>query len=208
MTEASSDNETRILDIAAAHLRREGFDRFRVVSVAAEAGMSHANLYRYFPSKEVLADAVLSRWLKEIERAVLEAAGAPDPADDKLERMLSLVSQGYRTLLMQDAHLFAVFAEAAAEDRVIARRHRTRIRELLERALDEGMSTGVFPPGGRNAVTAFVFDLAHRFIHPVAVQLDRRAPDAQLRDRRERCFDALLKGLKRQNFPKGSFERV
>jgi AcrR family transcriptional regulator len=200
LMEASSDSETRILDVAANQLRRDGYNRLRVVAVAAEAGMSHGNVYRYFPSKEVLADAVLARWLKDIERGTLEAAGAPDPADDKLERMLSLVAQGYRALLNQDAKLFAVFADAAAQDRVIARRHRTRIRELLERALDEGMSTGIFPPGSRNAITAFVFDVAYRFIHPVAVQLDVRAPETQLRDRRDRCIDALLKGLKRQHF--------
>ncbi len=194
------DSETRILDIAAEHLRRTGFDRFRVVAVAADAGMSHANIYRYFPSKEILADAVLARWLKEIERAVLEAAGAPDPADDKLERMLSLIAQGYRALLMSDAKLFAVFADAALQDRVIARRHRTRIRELLERALDEGIGTGIFASGGKNAITAFVFDLTYRFIHPVAVQMDGRAPDSQLRDRRNRTFDALMQGLKQQNF--------
>jgi AcrR family transcriptional regulator len=201
MSDAAPDNaSSRILDIAAEHLKRTGYARLRVVSVAAEAGMSHANLYRYFPSKELLCDAVLARWLKEIERAVLEAAGAPDPADDKLERMLSLIAQNYRAKLAADPKLFAVFAEAARTDRVIARRHRTRIRELLERAIDEGMGTGIFPGGGRNAVTAFVFDLAYRFIHPAAVELDAAAPEAQLRDRRSHAFDALMKGLKRNRF--------
>jgi AcrR family transcriptional regulator len=195
-----ADAQTRLLDIAAEHLRRAGYERLRVVAVAADAGMSHANVYRYFPSKEILADAVLARWLKEIERAVMAAAGAPDPADDKLERMLSLIAQGYRAKLVEDPKLFAVFAEAARDDRVLARRHRTRIRDLLERALDEGIGTGIFATGGRNAITAFVFDMSYRFIHPVAVQLDERAPESQLRDRRNRAFEALVKGLTRGNF--------
>jgi AcrR family transcriptional regulator len=199
-TLAPSDNEARILDIATEHLRRAGFERLRVVAVAADAGMSHANLYRHFPSKEHLADAVLARWLKDIERDVLAAAESPDPADDKLERMLALLAQGYRTKLLEDGKLFAIFADAAEKDRVLARRHRSRIRELLERALAEGISTGLFAEGGRNAITAFVFDAAYRFIHPVAVQMDERATDSAMRLRRNRVFETLMAGLKQQDF--------
>jgi AcrR family transcriptional regulator len=199
-TLAQGDNEARILDIATEHLRRSGFERLRVVAVAADAGMSHANLYRHFPSKELLADAVLARWLKDIEREVLAAADGPDPADDKLERMLALLAQGYRAKLLDDSRLFAVFAEAAQQDRILARRHRSRIRDLLERALDEGISTGLFAGGGRNAITAFVFDMTYRFIHPVAVQMDEKAIDSALRLRRNHVFEAVIAGLKRQSF--------
>ncbi len=80
--------EERILAAATEQLRRVGLERMRVVAIADDLGISHAGIYRYFPSKEALADAVISLWLKEIERAVLEAANAPDPATDKLERML------------------------------------------------------------------------------------------------------------------------
>ena len=53
----------RILRIAAEHIRRYGLERTTVVSIAAEAGMSHANVYRYFPSKNSLIEALTDHWL-------------------------------------------------------------------------------------------------------------------------------------------------
>ena len=48
--------------------------------------MTHANVYRYFPSRAALVDAVVDVWLKATERRLAEIADGPDPADDKLER--------------------------------------------------------------------------------------------------------------------------
>ena len=46
-----------LLGIATDHVRRFGIERTTVVAIAREAGMTHANVYRYFPSKEALVDA-------------------------------------------------------------------------------------------------------------------------------------------------------
>ena len=50
--------DARLLKIAAAHIRRHGIAKTTIVSIAAEAGMSHANVYRYFPSKWALFEAL------------------------------------------------------------------------------------------------------------------------------------------------------
>ncbi len=44
---AETPTDVRILDIAADHIRRHGIERTTILSIAAEAGMSHANIYRY-----------------------------------------------------------------------------------------------------------------------------------------------------------------
>jgi AcrR family transcriptional regulator len=81
-------SETRILTVASEHLRTFGLKRFTVVAVAEEAGMTHANVYRYFPSRVALIDAVVDLWLKATERKLADIADGPDPADDKLERLI------------------------------------------------------------------------------------------------------------------------
>ncbi len=192
---AIESTQSRILSVTGEHLRRVGLDRLRVVAVAEEVGVTHANVYRYYPSKLALADAVIGQWLKSIEVALSETSGAPDPADDKLERMLNLIARGYRNKLEQDPRLFDVFAEATEKDRVIARRHRTRVRELLERVLEEGIASRIFPSVERPKITAFVFDAAYRFIHPVAIRLDRNAPPQSLSQRREAILSALVRSL-------------
>ena len=197
----TESTQSRILSTSAEHLRRVGVIKLRVTAIAEELGMTHANVYRYYPSKLALAEAVISQWLKSVEVSLLETSGAPDPADDKLERMLNQLAHGYRTKLEQDPKLFDVFAEAADKDRVIARRHRTRVRELLERVLSEGMESHIFARSElskheeRSKIIAFVFDSAYRFIHPVAIRLDRNAPPQNLSQRRELIITMLVRSL-------------
>ena len=81
--------EARLLSIAGDHLRRLGPRHVTVVAVAAEAAMTHANVYRYFPSKDALLDAVAGRWLRAVETELAGIADAPDPPDDKIERLLT-----------------------------------------------------------------------------------------------------------------------
>jgi AcrR family transcriptional regulator len=88
--------DARLLTIAAEHLRRLGPRRVTVVGIAQAAGMTHANVYRYFPSKTALIDAVAAQWLRRLELGLAEIADAPDPADDKLERLLVAIAQGNR----------------------------------------------------------------------------------------------------------------
>jgi AcrR family transcriptional regulator len=191
----TESTQSRILTVSAEHLRRLGATRLRVTAIAEELGMTHANIYRYYPSKLALADAVIAQWLKTVEVSLLETSGAPDPADDKLERMLNQLAHGYRMKLEQDPKLFDVFAEAADKDRVIARRHRTRVRELLERVLEEGINSHIFAQIERAKIVAFVFDAAYRFIHPVAIRLDRNAPPQNLSQRREIILSSLIRSL-------------
>lgn len=176
-------SDARILVAAADHLRRFGALRTTIVGVARDAGMSHANVYRYFPSKEALIDAVAAQWLKPLETALHDIADGPDPADDKLERMLSAIQRAYRSELDSDPNLFLIFAAAVEEGRGIARKHRSRVQSEIQRVVEEGMSGGLFVfPDTRRALT-LVFDALHRFLHPVAVRMDRDIPGAQLEAR-------------------------
>ncbi|MFN3889960.1 MAG: TetR/AcrR family transcriptional regulator [Beijerinckiaceae bacterium] len=187
--------DSRILRIAADHVRKFGLERTTVVSIAAEAGMSHANVYRYFPSKDSLVDALTDHWLKPIETGLHEIADAPDPADDKLERILSAIHRAYRNKVETDPNLFAIFAGAVEAGRALARRHRGRVQAEIQRVLEEGMGGGVFRPGDLRRATSLVFDGLHRFIHPVSIRLDRDVPREQIDARFERITRVVLRAL-------------
>ncbi len=59
--EPSSDRRRQILDAAEQRFSRSGFHRTTMHDVAAEAGMSPGNLYRYFPSKDALVAGLCGR---------------------------------------------------------------------------------------------------------------------------------------------------
>jgi AcrR family transcriptional regulator len=168
--------DTRLLAIAADHLKRFGPRQITVVDIADAAGMTHANVYRYFPSKAALIDAVAGQWLKRLEAIIADIADAPDPADDKLERLIQAWAQTHRDLLVEDRHLFDVYCAATETSGALVRKHRARMRQLIERVVDEGIATGKFDPRDRERALGFVSDAAYRFINPLAVRLDAEVP--------------------------------
>ena len=167
--------EARLVEIARAHVRKYGHQRTTVVGVAAEAGMTHANVYRYFPSKTALLDEVVASGLKPLEARLREAADGADPAHDKLERMLTAVHRDYRAKLDEDPSLFDLLVEALLANRPSARKHRLRVQSEIQRVLEEGVAAGAFAMTDRRRAMSLIFDAAHRFIHPVALRLDRDA---------------------------------
>lgn len=191
---ASTDG--RILAIAADHVRRFGFERMTVVGVARDAGMTHANVYRYFPSKVALADALTSDWLKSVEALLAEVADAPDPADDKLERMMLALAAAHRDRLEAEPRLFDLYVDAYEAMRGVARKHRSRVRMLVERVLEEGVASDVFVIRRRDRSLALVLDALFRFLHPVAVRIDHEVPRKLLDDRLSAVVRIVLRGLK------------
>lgn len=172
-----------ILEIAADHIRRFGVERTTVTGIAEEAGMSHANVYRYYPSKTALIDEITAGWLKPLETGLRSIADAPDPAFDKLERLIFAVHRTYRDKLDSDPNIFSLFVEATAKGTSVARKHRSRIELEIQRILDEGASGGVFEISDMKKALALVCDALHKFIHPCAMSLDVAMARATLEDR-------------------------
>ncbi len=63
-----ADRRSRILDAAERCFVRSGFHRTTMQDVAAEAGMSPGNLYRYFPSKDAIVVGLTERDRSDVAR--------------------------------------------------------------------------------------------------------------------------------------------
>ena len=192
---APEPTDARILDVAAEHIRQHALERTTVVAIARAASMSHGNVYRYFPSKEALVDAVTAQWLKPIESGLRDICDGPDPAFDKLERILSAVYRAYRNKFEADPRVFELFIEASAQGRGVARKHRLKLQSEVRSVLEDGMASGAFPAHESRRALALVFDLVHRFINPAAIKADGEVTRAQMDGRFERVLRALRRTL-------------
>ena len=76
--EPTGERRTQILDAAARSFARSGFHRATMQDVAAEAGMSPGNLYRYFPSKDALVAGLCERDRVGLAREFQELHGSAD----------------------------------------------------------------------------------------------------------------------------------
>ncbi|MEN3931549.1 TetR/AcrR family transcriptional regulator [Microvirga sp. W0021] len=188
--------DARLLAIASDRLRTGGRHSVTVVSVAEAAGMTHANVYRYFQSKSALIDAIAAQWLKGLEATIASIADGPDPVDDKLENLLSIVAHAQRDLMVENRNLFEVYADAAAGSRVIYRRFRARLKQLVVRVLDEGMASSVFEIRDRENAATFITDTASRFIHPVAIRMDSQMPREMFDRRLDVIIHVILRALR------------
>jgi AcrR family transcriptional regulator len=173
-----------LVAIAADHIRQLGVNRVTVVAVAREAGMSHANVYRFFPSKAGLVEAVAVAWMRQVEMALGDIAGAPDPADDKLERFLLAWAKSQREQRERDPAIYETYRHLWEEQRVSVTAHRAQLRGYLRRIVEEGVDPGPFALRDEERAVGFVADAMLRFVHPRLVieakDLTRTQAEARL----------------------------
>ena len=82
------DTRVRIMDAAEALFRRLGFGKTAVADIAAELRMSPANVYRFFPSKNAIVEAICQRCLGELEEKAWAAARSRGSAAERIERLV------------------------------------------------------------------------------------------------------------------------
>ena len=82
------DTRARIMDTAEALFRRLGYSKTAVADIASELKMSPANVYRFFPSKNAIIEAICQRCLGELEDRAWAVARSRGSAAERIERLV------------------------------------------------------------------------------------------------------------------------
>jgi AcrR family transcriptional regulator len=165
MTEAGLTAD-RILEAAEDVLRRYGPAKATVVDVARALGVSHGSVYRYFPSKAALRDAVTARWLARVA-APLEAVVAEDsPAPVRLRRWLDRLVAAKRQRLLDDPELFATYLALVADARDVVRAHVDHLAAQVSQIIADGVARGEFAATDPATAGRAVLDATARFHNP------------------------------------------
>ena len=98
--------DVRILELAADHIRRFGVERTTVTRIAEDAGMSHANVYRYYPSKAALIEEITADWLKPLETGCRTLPMRPTPPSTSSSGWFSRSTAPIATKLETDPNIF------------------------------------------------------------------------------------------------------
>ena len=139
--------ETRrreILDAAAACFARNGFHLSTMQDICLEAGLSPGAVYRYFPSKESIIEAMCERNMVEDAETILEAVDK-DSAQEafvELTRIFLLGVEDHEGC----AICIQLLAEAPRNATILesVRRGRTAVREALTDFVRKGQERGEF----------------------------------------------------------------
>jgi AcrR family transcriptional regulator len=156
-----------ILEAAEDVLRRYGPSKANVVDVARALGVSHGSVYRHFPSKAALVDAVVEHWLADVAEPLAAVATEPAPAADRLGRWLDLLVATKQRRAREDPELFATYVALTAEARGVVGAHVETLIGQLAGILADGVSDGSLAAADASATARAVFDATARFHNPV-----------------------------------------
>ena len=169
MTEETLTPE-RILDVAEDVLRRFGPAKATVIDVARALGVSHGSVYRHFPSKAALRDAVTERWLARLSEPLAEAMDEKEAAVKRLRHWFDLLIASKRKSAHDDPELFATYMELVAEAREVVQAHIDDLVGQITRIIADGVARGEFTAADPATAGQAVFYATMRFHNPAHVQ--------------------------------------
>ncbi|MFC4035558.1 TetR/AcrR family transcriptional regulator [Streptomyces polygonati] len=144
----------RILEATEDVLRRYGPAKATVVDVARALGVSHGSVYRHFPTKVALREAVTQRWLERAHADLERIAAAPGPAPLRLVAWLDGLVAAKRGKAGRDPELFATYTVLAGENSGLVARHIEEMVGHIARIIADGVASAEFVlPGGAPADT-------------------------------------------------------
>jgi AcrR family transcriptional regulator len=156
----------RILEVTEDVLRRFGLAKATVVDVARALDVSHGSVYRHFPSKASLREAVAKRWLDRANAPLAEIAESSGPAPERLERWLRLMIAIKYKKVCDDPEMFATYLTLAQEACTVGKAHKDRLVDQIAHMLDDGVKQGAFQVTDAKATARALFDATSRFHHP------------------------------------------
>jgi AcrR family transcriptional regulator len=163
------DTRARIMDAAEALFRRLGYGKTTVADIAADLKMSPANVYRFFPSKNAIIEAICQRCLGELEERAWAVARTRGSATERIERLVVEILAYHKENHLTDQRVNDMVLAAIELSWGAIRTHKEHMRMVLEAILREGVERGEFEAlDPRETSRLLMLSLVH-FCHPVLV---------------------------------------
>jgi len=182
----------RILEVTEDVLRRFGLAKATVVDVARALDVSHGSVYRHFPSKASLRQAVAKRWLDRVNAPLQKVADTSGPAPARLERWLRTMFAIKHKKVSEDPEMFATYLTLAREACEVVKAHKDGLVDQIAHILSDGVNQGVFQVSDPKASARAIFDATIRFHHPAHAD---EWSDPQHAARIDAVLALLLRGL-------------
>jgi AcrR family transcriptional regulator len=137
--DARHDRTAAAILEAAAHTLAEQGGGANMAELAAAAGVSRATLYRYFPHREALLEALASQALADASARLADAGLDRAPVAEAIERIVrAMLAVGDRYSILAEEQIKPDPAEA---ERLLA----GPIRAVFERGIQSGELRGDLP---------------------------------------------------------------
>ena len=195
-TSDHADQIDRILVESERQVLSNAGGKLRIVDVAAALGMSHANVYRFFESRDALIEGLVDRWMKESEAGAKAALARSGSAADGLRAFLVEMHKQKRARFINAPNALNIFQTASVTRPDVFEAHRMFLIETGVTLLMRGIEQGEFPISTAQIPSAIqVLGLMITpFVHaPLVAEAEARDTVAELNAVLNVYFAALMK---------------
>jgi len=166
----SDETRARILEVAEEHFRRIGYHKTSVADIASELGMSPANVYRFFPSRDAINESICGRVVNEIADIASAIARTNAPAKEKLGQLLTAVHHHHKVILVKARPMHELIVTATQDNWPIIKAHIERMVSIFEAVIRDGVGAGEFDVEDAEQAARAVRSAFTPFLHPILIE--------------------------------------
>ena len=197
LTTTAENTRERIMEAADMLFRRMGYAKTAVADIARELDMSPANVYRFFPSKLAIVEAMCKRCLRQLEEQIWAIGRAKGSASQRLERLVLEILAYHKENHLTDQRVNDIVLVAMDESWDVIKTHKQAQRAVFELILRDGIEAGEFEPVDSRETAETIMRAMLAFCHPVVIA-QGLADGHDLEDEATRVIRLLTRGISRK----------
>lgn len=183
----------RIIAVAEEHFRRVGYAKTAVADIAAALGMSPANVYRFFPSKSAINDAICAKMMHEVDDMARDILARPLPAPEKLRVFLLELHRRNKSTLTHEHRIHDMVEVAMAENWPAIEAHCESMVRVMAEIIGEGIASGHFRAVALPEFAQTAFEACAKIFHPTLIA---HCADEDQEEQAGRLTDLILAALR------------
>ena len=181
-----------LLALMVALIEERGNSAFTMTELAARAGMSTANLYRYFDSKEALLEAVAEHWFQPKIEIMEEVVASDLNPRRKLFEFYARRFARMKSEWERDPVVFANYVELGKEHFELVRSYVDLGDHYLAMIIGEAMAEGYFAGLTIDEAISLINQMTGAYVNIGAMELIMHRLST---DKLARIIDAVFDGL-------------
>lgn len=184
LDKTKSISSDTILQAATGLVRRLGESKTSMVDIGKALGVSHAALYRLYPSKSAIMDAIIREAMNDEVELASKWLGQDGPAAGRMLNMILDIHHRKRARFNGDREIHDLYRRIMVERQDMIGLYAERMTGLIATLIAQGVERGEWRVNDIAVAAGVVRDAVTPFVHPqfVALAVDAGAPvEDQLR---------------------------
>ena len=183
------ETRQRIIEEAMRHVERYGRKRTRLVAMAEDLGMSHANIYRHFKNKSQILDAIVIDWLTQADGLIAESIAAAETPKQAVTTVVVVLNRFLRNKLSSEPAAPEIFAHAFSDQPESIAAHLVNLKQRIGENVIAHSEASAEASVSPELITNLLVTTLENFLNPLLINERDSATDTE---QLELLIDRLL----------------